>query len=140
MLFFSLRHKAPLAFPQMFSLFFYSYTILSDSLSLSLSLSLFRFISLILPLVDLLVGPSVSDLSSYIVTLSTKLLHCLSLIGTKKSQDKSQLGLFNSGVEFLDFKCCSHGLRPVLTPSILFSFSPTHWHRAAKLSEAITRA
>jgi hypothetical protein len=35
MLFFPLSHKAPLAFPQMFSLFFYSYTILSDSLSLS---------------------------------------------------------------------------------------------------------
>jgi hypothetical protein len=34
--FFPLRYKAPLAFPQMFSLFFYSYTILSDSLSLSL--------------------------------------------------------------------------------------------------------
>jgi hypothetical protein len=34
MLFFPLRYKAPLAFPQMFSLFFYSYTILSDSLSL----------------------------------------------------------------------------------------------------------
>jgi hypothetical protein len=31
--FFPLRHKAPLAFPQMFSLYFYSYTILSDSLS-----------------------------------------------------------------------------------------------------------
>jgi hypothetical protein len=27
------RHKAPLAFPQMFSLYFYSYTILTDSLS-----------------------------------------------------------------------------------------------------------
>jgi hypothetical protein len=39
MLFFPLRHKAPLAFPQMFYLYFYSYTILSDSLSLSLSLS-----------------------------------------------------------------------------------------------------
>jgi hypothetical protein len=37
-LFFPLRYtsKAPLAFPQMFSLYFYSYTILSDSLSLSL--------------------------------------------------------------------------------------------------------
>jgi hypothetical protein len=34
MLFFPLRHKAPLAFPQIFSLYFYSYTILSDSLSL----------------------------------------------------------------------------------------------------------
>jgi hypothetical protein len=33
MLFFSLRYKAPLAFPQMFSLYCYSYTILSDSLS-----------------------------------------------------------------------------------------------------------
>jgi hypothetical protein len=33
MLFFPLRHKAPLAFPQMFSLYFYSYSILSDSLS-----------------------------------------------------------------------------------------------------------
>jgi hypothetical protein len=33
MLFLPLRYKAPLAFPQMFSLFFYSYTILSDSLS-----------------------------------------------------------------------------------------------------------
>jgi hypothetical protein len=32
--FFPLRYKAPFAFPQMFSLFFYSYTILSDSLSL----------------------------------------------------------------------------------------------------------
>jgi hypothetical protein len=32
--FFPLRYKAPLAFPQMFSLYFYSYTILSDSLSL----------------------------------------------------------------------------------------------------------
>jgi hypothetical protein len=31
MLFFPLRYKAPLAFPQMFSLYFYSYTILSDS-------------------------------------------------------------------------------------------------------------
>jgi hypothetical protein len=39
MFFFPLRHKAPLAFPQMFSLFFYSYTILSDSLSLSFSAS-----------------------------------------------------------------------------------------------------
>jgi hypothetical protein len=34
MLFFPLRYKAPLAFPQMFSLYIYSYTILSDSLSL----------------------------------------------------------------------------------------------------------
>jgi hypothetical protein len=34
MLFFPLRGKAPLAFPQTFSLFLYSYTILSDSLSL----------------------------------------------------------------------------------------------------------
>jgi hypothetical protein len=34
MLFFLLRYKAPLVFPQMFSLYFYSYTILSDSLSL----------------------------------------------------------------------------------------------------------
>jgi hypothetical protein len=34
MLSFPLRYKAPLAFPQMFSLFFYSYTILSDSLFL----------------------------------------------------------------------------------------------------------
>jgi hypothetical protein len=34
-LFFPLRYKAPLAFPQMFSLYFYSYTLLSDSLSLS---------------------------------------------------------------------------------------------------------
>jgi hypothetical protein len=34
MLFFPLRHEAPHAFPQMFSLYFYSYTILSDSLSL----------------------------------------------------------------------------------------------------------
>jgi hypothetical protein len=34
MLFFPFRYKAPLAFPQMFSLFLYSYTILSDSLSL----------------------------------------------------------------------------------------------------------
>jgi hypothetical protein len=34
--FFPLRYKAPLAFPQMCSLFFYSYTILSDSLSLRL--------------------------------------------------------------------------------------------------------
>jgi hypothetical protein len=34
MLFFPLRYNAPLAFPQMFPLFFYSYTILSDSLSL----------------------------------------------------------------------------------------------------------
>jgi hypothetical protein len=34
MLFSPLRYKAPLAFPQTFSLFFYSYTILSDSLSL----------------------------------------------------------------------------------------------------------
>jgi hypothetical protein len=33
MLFFPLRHKAPLSFPQMFSLYFYSYTILSDYLS-----------------------------------------------------------------------------------------------------------
>jgi hypothetical protein len=39
MLFFPLRQKAPLAFPQMISLFFYYYTILSDSLSLSLSSS-----------------------------------------------------------------------------------------------------
>jgi hypothetical protein len=31
MLFFPLRYKAPLAFPQMFYLYFYSYTILSDS-------------------------------------------------------------------------------------------------------------
>jgi hypothetical protein len=38
MLFSPLRHKAPLAFPQMFSVYFYSYTILSDSLSLSLAL------------------------------------------------------------------------------------------------------
>jgi hypothetical protein len=38
MLFFSLRYKAPLAFPQMFSLFLYSYTILSDYLSLSSAL------------------------------------------------------------------------------------------------------
>jgi hypothetical protein len=36
----SLRYKAPLAFPQMFSLYFYSYTILSDSLSLSSASSL----------------------------------------------------------------------------------------------------
>jgi hypothetical protein len=36
--FFPLRYKALLAFPQMFSLYFYSYTILSDSLSLSLRL------------------------------------------------------------------------------------------------------
>jgi hypothetical protein len=36
-LFFPLRYKAPLAFPQIFSLYFYSYTVLSDSLSLSLS-------------------------------------------------------------------------------------------------------
>jgi hypothetical protein len=36
MLFSPLRYKAPLAFPQMFSLFFYSYTILSDSLSSAL--------------------------------------------------------------------------------------------------------
>jgi hypothetical protein len=42
MLFFPLRYKAPFAFPQMFSLFFYSYTILSDSLSLSLSLFGFK--------------------------------------------------------------------------------------------------
>jgi hypothetical protein len=35
-IFFPLRYKAPLAFAQMFSLYFYSYTILSDSLSLSL--------------------------------------------------------------------------------------------------------
>jgi hypothetical protein len=34
MLFFPLRHKVLLAFPQMFSIFFYSYTILSDSFSL----------------------------------------------------------------------------------------------------------
>jgi hypothetical protein len=34
--FFPLRYKAPLAFPQMFFLYFYSYTILFDSLSLSL--------------------------------------------------------------------------------------------------------
>jgi hypothetical protein len=40
MLFFPLRHKAPLTFPQMFSLYLYSYTILSGNLSLSLSLSL----------------------------------------------------------------------------------------------------
>jgi hypothetical protein len=33
-LFFPLRYKAPLAFPQMFSLYFYSYTILPDTLSL----------------------------------------------------------------------------------------------------------
>jgi hypothetical protein len=33
MLFSPLRYKAPLAFHQMFSLYFYSYTILSDSLS-----------------------------------------------------------------------------------------------------------
>jgi hypothetical protein len=33
MLFFPLRYKAPLSFHQMFSLFFYSYTILSDSFS-----------------------------------------------------------------------------------------------------------
>jgi hypothetical protein len=33
MLFFPLRYKAPVAFPQMFSLYVYSYTILSDSLS-----------------------------------------------------------------------------------------------------------
>jgi hypothetical protein len=39
MLFFPLRYKAPLAFPQMFSLYFYSYTILSDSLSLLTSKS-----------------------------------------------------------------------------------------------------
>jgi hypothetical protein len=32
--FFPLRYKAPLAFPQTFSLYFYSYTILPDSLSL----------------------------------------------------------------------------------------------------------
>jgi hypothetical protein len=37
MLFFPLRYKAPLAFSQMFSLYFYSYTILSDSRSLSLA-------------------------------------------------------------------------------------------------------
>jgi hypothetical protein len=37
MLFFPFRYKAPLAFPQMFSLYFYSYTILSDSLSLFFS-------------------------------------------------------------------------------------------------------
>jgi hypothetical protein len=40
MLFFPLRHKAPLAFPQMFYLYFYSYTILSVCLSIYLSLSL----------------------------------------------------------------------------------------------------
>jgi hypothetical protein len=34
MLFFPFRYKAPLAFPQMFSLYFYSYIILSDSFSL----------------------------------------------------------------------------------------------------------
>jgi hypothetical protein len=34
MLFFPLRYKAPLDFPRMFSLFFYSSTTLSDSLSL----------------------------------------------------------------------------------------------------------
>jgi hypothetical protein len=38
MLFFPLRYKAPPAFPQMFSLYFYSYTILSDSLSSSSAL------------------------------------------------------------------------------------------------------
>jgi hypothetical protein len=38
MLFSPLRYKAPLAYPQMFSLYFYSYTILSDSLSLSSAL------------------------------------------------------------------------------------------------------
>jgi hypothetical protein len=37
MFFYPLRYKAPLAFPQMFSLYFYSYTIFSDSLSLSAS-------------------------------------------------------------------------------------------------------
>jgi hypothetical protein len=39
MLFFPLRYKAPLAFPQMFSRSFYSYTILSDSLSLGFKVS-----------------------------------------------------------------------------------------------------
>jgi hypothetical protein len=50
MLFFPIRYKAPLAFLQMFSLFFYSYTILSDSLSsastfvtLTSSLSLYSY-------------------------------------------------------------------------------------------------
>jgi hypothetical protein len=37
MLFFPLTYKTPLAFPHMFSRYFYSYTILSDSLSLSLA-------------------------------------------------------------------------------------------------------
>jgi hypothetical protein len=46
MLFFPLRCKAPLAFPQIFSLYFYSYTILSDSLSLSLSLFGFKGLNL----------------------------------------------------------------------------------------------
>jgi len=72
--FFPLRYKAPLAFPQMFSLYFYSYTILSDSLSLSASNQTWR--------IPIAIEPDLhSDMSSTLNMIYTAVTWSLELDG-----------------------------------------------------------